>query len=408
MGEVEPDEIGMGGIELAELDGSLRALITSVDRGWLPTESDLAPQLSLQFGGRPLIRAELACRAGVLPRVTPTDGTRSGPRAGAGSARALETVSRLADELGLNMGAGLQPVVASFSEVVATLADSATIHPSATGVETAVFDQIRNQARERMEQARLGSLDAGGFPYLPVHSEPADWHHPDSISGWQPATFQVSGRGGPWPLPLVDPSEVDLLDPVPVDHLTTDRGLVSEATMEADLARLATIPLPHRLATPVASPFASAPPAGWPPAGHLDDPVTALAKRAEIVDVEPVPLSVSFELQVVGLRRRWLSATLLRHPQLCLPGLRRGELQAQIPPGAGLVAKVGLVAVRRLRLVGEQPLGRRAPLHRANRFGPFSLIGRTVVPSAPGIEIDCPGVQIVGWFGAELPLLPAG
>ena len=397
----------MAEIDLAELDGSLRALFDDADQASLLRDSGPAPHLAIQPGGRSLIRAELVRNVGLGSGSASSASPRSGVRAGAGSAQALETVSRMADEMGLITDAGMQPVVASFSEVVATLVDSATVHPTATRVETAVFDQIQAQARERMAQARLGSLDTGGLPYLPVHSEPADWHHPDSVSGWDTAMFRISDRGGSWLLPLVDPSEVDLLDTVSVDRLPTDRGPDRDSTIETDLTRLASIPLSHRLATPTTSPFASAPPKRWPQSSHLDDSVTALAKRAEVGEVEPSPLSVSFEFRVVGLRRRWLSATLLHHPQLCLPGRRRGELQAQIPPGSNLVFKVGLIAVRKLRLIGEHRLGHLARLHRASRFGSLSLIGRSVAPSDSTIEIDCPGVQIVGWFGAELPVLPA-
>jgi hypothetical protein len=90
-----------------------------------------------------------------------------------------------------------------------------------------------------------------------------------------------------------------------------------------------------------------------------------------------------------------------------LPGYARAAISTGVGDGdSGLmpVLAIGFVAIRKLVLSAHWSEEDLAAVQGSAAFGPFCLVGRDF--DAHSGTLSAPGVQIIGWFVAPLPVLP--
>jgi hypothetical protein len=297
----------------------------------------------------------------------------------------------------------------------------------------------------------LGSMD--GVPnhrFHPVYASPVDWYDPTVSANW--TSHQVGEQQTPTQAPPPPPApirppvwrilplsmrpalsqEATLVHPFyamtqkesylqlgaePVHAAPVIRNVMLQRSVE-----MTALPLRAVTAIPAAGARFSVAGAATAAAPQISAPAiqtqmiqplaltTAVAAVGASTTPQPVAansIDISFEHCVVMLQRSWFPDTLLMLRNWYLPDYPQGGISNGTgvqDPGPMPVIATGFVAVRNLKITSnwsEQDL----PAAQASAsFGPFSLVGRSF-DSGSG-TLACPGIQIIGWFCAALPVLP--
>lgn len=131
-----------------------------------------------------------------------------------------------------------------------------------------------------------------------------------------------------------------------------------------------------------------------------------LSRRSAPQAVTARNLKLSFDYCLVRATRPWLSTGLLESRNWYVPHTRAGEFASGTGIGGGAfeVMPMAALVVKSLVIEGGWSSDDAAILSKADKFGPFSLTGRTL--EAEKNTLRCEGMQVVGWVFEPMPQLP--
>ena len=135
--------------------------------------------------------------------------------------------------------------------------------------------------------------------------------------------------------------------------------------------------------------------------------VQELAQRSTPQTVSSKNIKLSFDYCLVRADRMWMTGNaFLTARNWYVPHTKAGEISSGTGMGSGSfeVLPVAALVVRNLLLEADWSQDDTAVLHNSVKFGPFSLVGRTI--AAETNAISCPGMQAVAWVFEPTPLLP--
>ncbi|HJS88088.1 MAG TPA: hypothetical protein VJ779_21760 [Acetobacteraceae bacterium] len=170
------------------------------------------------------------------------------------------------------------------------------------------------------------------------------------------------------------------------------------------------------LAQPATAPAARPEPGAQPaPAAHpavmfrsdlMMLRVAELSQNSTPKAVTAKRLKLSFDYCLVRASRPWISTELLTTRNWYLPRTKAGEFASGTGTGGGAfeVMPVAALAVKNLVIEADFSSDETAVLDKLDRFGPFSLVGRTITASRDALQ--CKGMQIIGWVFEPMPRLP--
>ena len=131
-----------------------------------------------------------------------------------------------------------------------------------------------------------------------------------------------------------------------------------------------------------------------------------LSQRSAPQAVTARSLKLSFDYCLVRATRPWLSTGLLESRGWYVPHTHAGEFASGTGIGGGAfeVMPMAALVVKNLVIEGDWSSDETAILSKADKFGPFSLTGRTL--AAEKNSLRCDGMQVVGWVFEPMPQLP--
>jgi hypothetical protein len=134
--------------------------------------------------------------------------------------------------------------------------------------------------------------------------------------------------------------------------------------------------------------------------------VAALSQQSVPQAVTAKSLKLSFDYCVVRATRPWLSPGLLALRNWYVPHTKAGEFASGTGTGTGSfeVMPMAALVVKNLVIEADWSSEETAVLGKLDKFGPFSLVGRSV--STEKNALHCEGMQIVGWVFEPMPCLP--
>jgi hypothetical protein len=306
--------------------------------------------------------------------------------------------------------------------------------------------------------ATLGSMD--GVPdhrFHPVYASPTDWYVSSAAANWTPHSVgdhQTTGTTPPPTPPPAPPKNViihppvwrvvpqsmqyALRQPVAVQHplyamaaaapqavsqpAKAFHPMMMQAHFGVAAAAQSHVSLAGETAFAAAKPVAASPAiwAGLPkPAisvqpAHVVAAPLQLTQATAALNASTTPqqvitssIDISFDHCIVMLNRPWFPDTLLMLRNWYVPDYSRGDISnnpAGGPTGLMPVLTTGFVAIRNLKISAQWSQQDLTNVQGSAGFGPFSLVGSSF--DAKSGTLSCPGVQIVGWFCAALPVLP--
>jgi hypothetical protein len=117
-------------------------------------------------------------------------------------------------------------------------------------------------------------------------------------------------------------------------------------------------------------------------------------------------LKLSFDYCLVRATRPWLSTGLLALRNWYVPHTKAGEFASGTGIGNGSfeVMPTAALVVKNLVIEADWSSDETAVLGKIDKFGPFSLVGRSV--STESNSLRCDGMQLVGWVFEPMPCLP--
>jgi hypothetical protein len=145
-------------------------------------------------------------------------------------------------------------------------------------------------------------------------------------------------------------------------------------------------------------------PAYADPVGWYDKSQTALWTNQSFPMVDPTTqpatnITVSFDYCVINISRPWFFDAYIDDTTWYVQGKQRGQLSANDPNSTTLNSvPVSVVAIKNLVIQGNWSAADLALFK--TQFGPF------MVTSAGSTQLQCMGIQIVGWLLEKMPLLP--
>jgi hypothetical protein len=377
---------------------------------------------------------------------------------------AVEQFSTLANALptiqdGSIMGAGLLTVDGLYSLM---LEQSQAV--SASDMEA--FGAVKRDAQKAFDSA-LPGLTPGVGEFHPAVPTPMDWPFPGAAAAWSSRSFEqtetVVVEPTPTPSPVLRPPVPQAIAPRPWTWHVAPGNLAD--TIGSVQALRTTVP-PHRVVLPAAqlathpvairpmlaasmvtraTQFAAAPPSTAPAVAAAAHPVMASAMMAgPMVMTRPNPvfppahvvsatfvrsdvmmlhvaelsqqsvpqavtaksLKLSFDYCLVRATRPWLSTGLLALRNWYVPHTKAGEFASGTGIGSGSfeVMPTAALVVKSLVIEADWSSDETAVLGKIDKFGPFSLVGRSV--STEKNSLRCDGMQIVGWVFEPMPCLP--
>jgi hypothetical protein len=376
---------------------------------------------------------------------------------------AVEQFSTLANALptiqdGSIMGAGLLTVDGLYSLM---LDQSQAV--SASDMEA--FGAVKRDAQKAFDST-LPGLTPGVGEFHPAVPTPIDWPFPGAAAAWSSRRFEQSETVvvEPTPTPSVlRPPVPQEIAPRPWTwHVAPDNLAHTIGSVEAvrntvpphqvvlSAAQFAKHPVaihPMFAASMVtrAGQFAAAPPRFAPAVAATAHPVMASAMMAErMVMTKPNPatpqahvvsatfvrsdvmmlhvaalsqqsvpqavtaksLTLSFDYCLVRATRPWLSTGLLALRNWYVPHTKAGEFASGTGIGSGSfeVMPTAALVVKSLVIEADWSSEETAVLAKLAKFGPFSLVGRSI--STEKNSLRCDGMQIVGWVFEPMPCLP--
>ncbi len=304
--------------------------------------------------------------------------------------------------------------------------------------------------------ATLGSMD--GVPdhrFHPVYASPTDWYVSSAAANWTPHSVGDQHTTGTMPPPTPPPApprniilhppvwrvvpqnmQYALRQPVAMQHpllavaAATPQSaphpviMARPMMMQAHLAGAAQshISFDGDKAFAAAKPVVASPAilAGLPKApiavqpAHIVAAPLQLTQATAALNASTTPqqvvtnsIDISFDHCIVMLNRPWFPDTLLMLRNWYVPDYARGDISnnpAGGPTGLMPVLTTGFVAIRNLKISAQWSQQDLTNVQGSAGFGPFSLVGSSF--DAKSGTLSCPGMQIVGWFCAALPVLP--
>ena len=267
----------------------------------------------------------------------------------------------------------------------------------------------KGPAGQAFDGMALGSLE-GPFTYHPTYATPADWYDPATAANWTAHTIgQASApQAGtpPPPRPIaVSPPVWRVVPPATAPALAHPVSPVRPVVAAAPPPRpVAAVPVAH---PPAMHPPAAPPPVHPAPPAPPPHPYAAIMQTATVQPMTATSVAITFEHCIVTLTRPWFPQGFLLLRDWYLPGYSKGDFSHGTGPAdTGLLPLVptGFVAIRNLSIRANWSDQDRAAAQQSASFGPFSLVGRNF--DANSGTLSCPGIQIIGWFLAPLPVLP--
>lgn len=377
---------------------------------------------------------------------------------------AVEQFSTLANALptiqdGSIMGAGLLTVDGLYSLM---LEQSQAVLSS----DMDAFGAVKRDARKALNST-LPGLTPGLGEFHPAVPTPIDWPFPGAAAAWSSRSFEqtetVAVEPTPTPPPVLRPPVPQAVAPRPwtwhvaPDNLASTIGSVR--AVRTSVPPLQIVLPPAQLAThPVAirsmladsmvtrsTRFVAAPPSAARAVEEAAHPVmtsTMMARpmimtrpnpatlpahvvsatfvRSDVMMLHVAELSqqsvpqavtakklkLSFDYCLVRATRPWLSTGLLASRNWYVPHTKAGEFASGTGIGSGSfeVMPTAALVVKKLVIEADWSSDETAVLEKLDKFGPFSLVGRSV--STEKNSLRCDGMQIVGWVFEPMPCLP--
>ena len=368
-------------------------------------------------------------------KVNPTDNALS-------PALAIERLSQIANTVLVVAGDSVQHTDRTIDAQLQLLVQQSV---PATPDMAASLGAAKMPAGQAFDSMALGSLE-GPFTFHPAYASPTDWYDPTAAGNW---TAHTIGQGTPpaaTPSPQQPPRPIVLQPPMwrvmpaqaaPVlaQPITPAHPLVAAAPAPMPAARPMAMPMMRPMGAPVMAPHLAPAPVPVPhpilvppPPAHIvsspPSPVpTTPAPMMNITTIartnvgivanstaQPVTgnaLSITFEHCIVTLTRPGYPQGFMTLRDWYLPGYSKGDFSHGTGVSdAALIPLVptGFVAIRNLSIRASWSDQDRAAAQQSASFGPFSLVGRNFDVGSGAL--NCPGIQIIGWFLTPLPLLP--
>jgi hypothetical protein len=131
-----------------------------------------------------------------------------------------------------------------------------------------------------------------------------------------------------------------------------------------------------------------------------------LRERSTPQAVTSSSIKLSFEYCLVEANRAWLSGSFLTARNWYVPHTKAGEIASGTGTGGGSfeVLPVAALVVRNLTIEADWSHDDIAVQQRLDKFGPFSLIGRSI--DAATNALLCKEMQVVAWVFEPMPCLP--
>lgn len=369
-------------------------------------------------------------------------------------ALAVERQAEIANRIPLIHDSSLNWGLASVDGTINMLLEASEA-TSAAGMPA--LGAAKLQAHAKFDTTLGSSSGVPGERYHPVYATPVDWYDASVAANWtshkigqdpppstQPASSTPPGTPPRRPIRIdpprwrVLPAQVQpvLTRPMSVDHpilmvarqplataaatTTQPMALNTSALLRQRLAPMAhglgSLNIQPALLSALATAAISVAPASVKPqveAIQNFQPLR-LAEAAAMIGsgsttqlVMSPNISMSFDHCIVTLHRPWWPDMMMMMRNWYLPSYNRGDLSqgsGSSDPGMMPVVTTGFVAIRNLRISAQWSQADLDAMQKSASFGPFSLIGRSIDP-ANG-TLTCPGIQIIGWFCAALPVLP--
>ena len=292
----------------------------------------------------------------------------------------------------------------------------------------------KSPASQAFDSMALGSLE-GPFQFHPAYAIPADWYDPGAATNWTAHTIgqATAASGTTQPPPRARPVILQppvwrvlpaqaapaLAQPISVAHpmvvaasparvapavaIARPIAMPPAAAGSAPVARSVFVPSPTNVARP--APVATS--ARVLNIAMVSRTNTAIAATATAQPMTGDSVSISFEHCIVTFNRPWYPQGFLMLRDWYLPDYKKGDFsQGTGAKDTSLLPLVttGFVAIRNLSIRANWSAQDRAAAQQSAAFGPFSLVGRNF-DTASG-TLNAPGIQIIGWFLAPLPVLP--
>jgi hypothetical protein len=375
---------------------------------------------------------------------------------------AVEQFSMLANALptiqdGSIMGVGLFTVDGLYNLMLAQAQATSAADMEALGA-------VKRDAQKAFD-ATLPGLSPGVSDYHPAIPTPTDWPFPSAAAAWSSRSFEqtetVTVAPTPPPSTVPPPQLPQRGAPRPWTwHVAPDNLAGSIGSVQAIRTSVPPHPVvlsPAQVAMhPVAvrpmlaasmmtrnAAFATARPSPQP-AVAAARPVMMSAMMASSVVMErpnPVPavpavsatfvrsdammlhaatlsqqsapqtvtaksLKLSFDYCLVHATRPWLSTGFLALRNWYVPHTKAGEFASGTGTGAGSLEVMPMAAllVKNLVIEADWSSDETAVLGKLDKFGPFSLVGRSI--STEKNALHCDGMQIIGWIFEPMPRLP--
>ena len=353
---------------------------------------------------------------------------------------AVERVSRLANQVPTIHNGSLLRTSATVDGMVqlmllASEAQSAADMPTLGAIKTTDGGKFG---------ITLGSLDGvPGDSFNPVYADPPNWFDPAATDHWTPYSTAKAQTTTPTTPPATPPVKVLPIHPMvwriapaviqhPGMNMMMDRqtmGIAGAAAASANQTVLprAVPPMMHLMTSkamvvnrPVITAVVADMHPAVPPARPALFNLRADQLRTFVRPTPPPPpdpatvqnittskLDVAFEYCIVTLERPWLPSTLMLMRNWYLPSYAKGDISngtGPTDPGIMPAIVTGFVAVRNLAISAQWSGPDVTAIQSSVAVGPFTLTDRTYNASTG--TLSCPGVQIIGWFCASLPVLP--
>ena len=369
-------------------------------------------------------------------------------------ALAVERQAEIANRIPLIHDSSLNWGLASVDGTISLMLEASE---ATTAAGMPALGAAKLQAHAKFDTTLGSSSGVPGERFHPVYATPVDWYDASVNANWSsykvgqdpPPTTQPSPATPPGTPPRrpiridpprwrVVPAQVQpvLTHPVSPDHplMMVARQPIATASASrmqptalntSALLRQRLAPMAHGLGSlsiqpallsALATAAVSIAPASVKPqveAIQSFQPLR-LAEAAGLLESESTTqlvlspnISMSFDHCIVTLRRPWWPDMMMMLRNWYLPSYNRGDLSqgsGSSDPGMMPVVTTGFVAIRNLRISAQWSQADLDAMQKSASFGPFSLIGRNIDP-ANG-TLSCPGIQIIGWFCAALPVLP--
>jgi hypothetical protein len=380
----------------------------------------------------------------------------------AGSPEALEWFSSLADDDTPALSPFYQPGGISLAQVYALMLQAA-VPPGTLASSFA-------RAMETFATVVRGSLQVPGVEFHPTWPAPRSWCDPGNDALWTSVTIGSASAAPPPSARAMSPTLRAVLlrpelmrwhvgGPAAVPHANAmAMAAVPRVTpsslrlnlmalrppmelpqvkprMTVSAASAIVRPAPHPAPRPNTQPVHPVPHPNTQPVHPVPHPNPQPDGSHPVIMPTPIPhprppppgpvtpqpvstnrLGASFKYIRVSFQRPWMDTTLFHLPGWSIGGLASGAISnghADANPGMLPLMPTGFIAIKDLVVNGAwndaDRQSARAALggHTTASLGPFTLAaGGATLGSFKGDSLMVPGIQIVAWVCAAMPLLP--